>query len=94
MVRFERTKCKMRHDSSLWAGLELPLVRIAGGRGVGVGSKSDQMFSKYQVPIKSSIHFILTHSVAFAVISTPDGKSEALLLRSPELPVDLVFQVF
>lgn len=52
------------------------------------------MFSKYQVPIKSSIHFILTHSVTFTVISTPDGKSEAFLLRIPELPVDLVFQVF
>lgn len=67
--------------------------RGGGVRGGG-GSKSDQMFSKYQVPIKSSIHFILTHSVTFTVISTPDGKSEAFLLRIPELPVDLVFQVF
>ena len=67
---------------------------LGEGGGGGVGSKSDQMFSKYQLHINSSIHFILTHSVAFAVISTPDGKSEALLLRSPELPVDLVFQVF
>ena len=62
--------------------------------GAGRESTSDQMFSKYQVPIKSSTHFILMHSVIFAVISTPNGKSEDFLLRNPELPVDLVFQVF
>ena len=69
------------------------MLRVQGGK-VTLTRHSQYTRHPAKPPSSASTHLILTQSMAFAVVSISDGKSEAFLLRSPQSQCTLSFRLF